>query len=148
MRLNYQNSSNFGHYTAFSWLQQLHEYLGNLTVNFYVKVNSYAKTLLIAFGTGYKRVSLYINSRVTYATGEVSNQEDKGLYSNQESTMGRDGRGSVVPTLLVGKEPKHFMSSLKGQIRSYTTRSRTKDLAPVQEQAVEIPKGLQILAKH
>lgn len=148
MRLNYQNSSNFGHNTALSWLQQLHEYLSTLKVNIYLQGYSYAKTLLNAFGTDYKRVSLFINPRVIYATGEVSKARSKGLNKNLELIDLRDGRGSVVPVFLAGKGPKYPMSLFKGQVRSYVTRSITNNLAPVQEQQVEIPKGLQILAKH
>lgn len=99
MRLNYQNSSNFGYNSTFLWIQHLHEYLGNLEVNIYSKGNSMAKTLLIAFRTGYKRVSLIINSRVIYATEEVSQ-----LSINIQ----RDGRGSVVPITLIGKGAKYF----------------------------------------
>jgi len=162
MRLNYQNSSNFGHNTAYSWYQQLHEYLSSFKVNIYLQGYSYTKTLLIAFGTCYKRVSLLIKSRVAYATGEVSKWKD--IWSDlgfqftallnwtsenpNISNQFRDGRGSVVPILLVGKGPKHLRRPRMGQIRSYVTRSRKKSLAPVQEQPVEIPKGLRILAKH
>jgi len=120
-------------------------------VNIYLQGYSYAKTLLIVFGTDYKRVSLFINSRVTYATGEVSKAISKGLNNNLELIGFRDGRGSVVPVVLTGKGPKYPTSLLflnKGQVRSYVTRSGTHNLAPVQEQPVEIPKGLQILAKH
>lgn len=148
MRLNYQNSSNFGHNSALSWLQQLHDYLSTLKVNIYLQGHSYAKTLLIALGTDYKRVSLFINSRVTYVTGEVSGARGDRLNKNLELIKFRDGRGSVVPVLLTGKGPKYLTSLFKGQVRSYVTRSRTNNLAPVQEQPVEIPKGLQILAKH
>lgn len=138
MRLNYQNSSNFGCYSAYSWIQLLHKYLGSLKVKIYFKGFSITKTLLIAFRTGYKRVSLFINSRVTYATGEVS------LSSNSRK---RDGRGSVVPINNIGKGPKHFTKPLIGQVRSYTTKSGTNNLAPVEEQP-ETPKGFVILAKH
>jgi len=146
MRLNYQNSSNFGHDSALSWFQQLHGYFSTLKMNIYLQGYSYAKTLLIVFGTYYKRVSLFIKLRVAYATGEVSRLEDKKF--NLKLTMNRDGRGSVVPILLIGKGPKYLTNLGIGQVRSYTTRSRIKNLAPVQEQQVEIPKGLQILAKH
>ena len=148
MRLNYQNSSSHGHNTALSWFQLLHDYLSTRKVNIYLSGYSYAKSLLIAFGTCYKRVSSFIKLRVIYATGEVSVQSRKGLSLNPIFTVDRDGRGSVVPMLLVGKGPKHFTNPLNGQVRSYVTRSRTNNLAPVQEQPVEIPKGLQILAKH
>lgn len=126
MRLNYQNSSNFGHNTALPWLQLLHGYLSTLKVKIYLRGHTYAKTLLIAFGTDYKRVSFFI--KVAYATGEVSTIWHKD----------RDGRGSVVP--VTGKGPKYFTK----QVRSYVTRSRVNNLAPVQEQE----KGLQLLAKH
>lgn len=150
MRLNYQNSSNFGHNSALPWYQQLHGYLSTLKVKIYLRGYSYAKTLLIVFRTGYKRVSLFIKLRVAYATGEVSKQGNKGSkWDNQHIlTCNRDGRGSVVPMLLIGKGPKYFTTPGKGQVRSYTTRSRTKNLTSVQKSAVEIPKGLQILAKH
>ena len=59
-----------------------------------------------------------------------------------------DGRGFVVPVLLAGKGPKYLTKAVKLQVRSYVIRSRTSNLAPVQEQPLEIPKGLQILAKH
>lgn len=72
MRLNYQNSSNFGHNSALPWLQQLHGYLSTLEVKIYSQGHSSVKTLLSAFKTDYKRVSLFIKLRVTYATGEVS----------------------------------------------------------------------------
>lgn len=148
MRLNYQNSSNFGHNSALPWLQLLHGYLSSLEVKIYSQGHSYAKTLLIAFGTGYKRVSLIINLRVAYATGEVSNLGYNGIDNKPLLNTDRDGRGSVVPVFLTGKGPKHLTRLPWSQVRSYTTRSRTKNLAPVQEQPVEIPKGLRLLAKH
>ena len=58
--------------------------------------------------------------------------------------MKRDGRGSVVPILYIGKGPKYFMQNF---IRSYVTRGGTNSLDSVQNQP-DIPKGLQILAKH
>ena len=95
------------------------------------------KTLLIAFRTGYKRVSLFINLRVIQATGEVS-----------DPYLGiRDGRGSVVPIYTIGKGPKYLTNSLIGKVRSYSTSSEKISLATVQEQS-DIPKGLRILAKH
>jgi group II intron reverse transcriptase/maturase len=133
MRLNYQNSSNFGNDFAYLWIQLLHRYLGSLEMKIYSKGNSSTETLLTAFWTGYKRVSLFIKSRVAYATGEVSPQ--------------RDGRGSVVPILQIGKGPKHLTRPFTAQVRSYVTRSGMTNLAPVQDQP-EIPKGLRILAKH
>jgi group II intron reverse transcriptase/maturase len=140
MRLNYQNSSNFGSYHTCLWFQLLHRYLGSLKVKIYFKGFSKTKTLLIAFRTGYKRVSLFIKSRVAYATGEVSfaTTIKKG-----------DGRGSVVPILQIGKGPKHLVKLVfkSHHTRSYVTRSGTNSPAPVEEQPV-IPKGLQILAKH
>ena len=58
----------------------------------YKRGKPYTKTLLTAFRTGYKRVSLFI-TRVTYATGEVSKDRDSfNIY------IDRDGRGSIVPT--------------------------------------------------
>jgi len=137
MRLNYQNSSNFGSDYACLWQQLLHRYLGPLMVKIYIKGYSMTETLLIAFRTCYKRVSLFINikSRAVYATGEVS-------YS---SNLIRDGRGSVVPNLRIGKGPKHFMKI--PFLRSHVTRSGMSSLAPVHEQR-ETPKGLKILAKH
>ena len=138
MRLNYQNSSNFGSDFAHLWFQLLHRYFGPLKVKIYFIGISKTKTLLIAFRTGYKRVSLFINPRVTYATGEVS------LYININTG---DGRGSVVPILRIGKGPKHFakFGSLPNLTRSYVIKSGTKSMAPVQKQP---PKGLKILAKH
>lgn len=140
MRLNCQNSSNFGSDNAYLWFQLLHRYLSPLKVKIYFKGFSMTETLLIAFGTGYKRVSLFIKLRVAYATGEVSFS-----YNNRKG----DGRGSVVPILQIGKGPKHFanLGYLPNLTRSYVTRSGMKNLAPVQEQP-DIPKGLQILAKH
>ena len=141
MRLNYQNSSNLGSDRACLCLQLIQRYLGSLKVHIYFKGNSTTETLLIAFRTGYKRVSLFINQRVAYATGEVSSK----MYINTR----RDGRGSVIPILLknthIGKGPKYFMK--QNFVRSYVTRSGTSSLAPVQEQP-KTPKGLQILAKH
>jgi len=135
MRLNYQNSSNFGSDHACLWHQLLHRYLGPLVVKIYIKGYSMTETLLNAFRTCYKRVSLFIKSRAVYATGEVS-------YSTR---LKRDGRGFVVPILLIGKGPKHFTKT--PFVRSHVTRSGMSSLAPVQEQN-ETPKGLQILAKH
>lgn len=111
-----------------------------MKVKIYFKGFSKTKTLLIAFRTGYKRVSLFIKSRVAYATGEVS-------FST--TTKKGDGRGSVVPILQIGKGPKHLVRLVSKLhfTRSYVTRSGTKSLDPVEEQPV-IPKGLQILAKH
>jgi hypothetical protein len=141
MRLNYQNSNNFGSDYAYLLNQLLHRYLGYLKVKIYFKGNSLTETLLNTFRTSYKRVSLFINLRVAYATGEIS-QSPLGYFK-------RDGRGSVVPILQIGKGPKYFTRSILkfGQVRSHITRSGTNSLAPVQEQA-EIPKGLRILAKH
>jgi hypothetical protein len=109
-------------------------------VKIYFKGFSITKTLLIAFRTGYKRVSSIIKSRVTHATGEVS-------FSTKPKKG--DGRGSVVPILQIGKGPKHLNRVVykSHPIRSYVTKSGTKSPAPVEEQPV-IPKGLQILAKH
>jgi hypothetical protein len=85
-------------------------------VKIYFKGFSITETLLIAFRTDYKRVSLFIKSRVAYATGEVSffKTNNKG-----------DGRGSVVPILQVGKGPKHFvrLDSISHPTRSYITKS-------------------------
>jgi group II intron reverse transcriptase/maturase len=174
MRLNYQNSSNFGTDFAYLWLLLLHRYSSHLRVNFYFKGNSKTGTLLIAFRTGYKRVSLNTKLRVTCATGEVSNPCNWSLSSVKHSnsltlllnkskakeqgllprdrlkTKGNgDGRGSVVPPHHVGKGPKHLVwtPNKANQIRSYATRSGTTNLAPVKEQ-LEYPKGLRILAKH
>ena len=140
MRLNYQNSSNLGINFAYLWLQLLHRYLRPFKMNTCFEGYSKTKTSLIAFRTNYKKVSLIINSRAAYATGEVC----------QFMT---DGRGSVVP---YGKGPKYFVNDFclcksKGTnvnfTRSHVTRRGMKSLAPVQEQS-EIPKGLEILAKH
>lgn len=140
MRLNYQNSSNFGSDLANLWFQLLHRYLGSLKVKIYFKGFSITETLLIAIRTGYNRVSLFIKSRVAYATGEVSfcTKNNKG-----------DGRGSVVPIFKVGKGPKHFvrLDSRSKPTRSYVTKSGMNSTASVEKQPV-IPKGLQILAKH
>ena len=146
MRLNYQNSSNLGHNAALSWFQLLHDYLGTLKVKIYLQSYSYIGTLLIAFGTHYKRVSLFIKSRVACATGEVSN--DTRWPIQEQGNISRDGRGSVVPIFLIGKGPKHLMSRKLGQVRSHTTRSGKKNLVSVEKQPVETPKGLQFLAKH
>ena len=91
------------------------------------------KTLLNVFRTCYKRVSLFIKSRAVYAISEVSTR------------LKRDGRGFVVPILLIRKEPKYFMKT--SFVRSHVTRSRMSSLASVLVQN-EISKGLQILAKH
>lgn len=147
MRLNYQNLSNFGHNTAFSWYQQLHDYLSTHKVKIYFLGYSYVKTLLNALRTYYKRVSLFINSRVIYTTGEVFRLRDNECC-NSFLITNEDGRGSVVPIHLIGKGPKHYTSLKIGQVRSYVTRSGTNNLALVQGQLVEIPKGLQVLAKH
>lgn len=147
MRLNYQNLSNFGSNSTFSWYQQLHDYLSTLKVKIYFLGYSYAKTLLNAFRTCYKRVSLIINSRVIHATGEVSELRDNECCNSFSITNG-DGRGFVVLMHLIRKEPKHFTCHKIGQVRSYATRSGRSNLAPVQGQQVEIPKGLQVLAKH
>lgn len=140
MRLNYQNSSNFGSNHANLWFQLLDRYLGSLKLKTYFKGFSKTKTLLIAFRTGYKRVSLFIKLRVIYATGEVF------FFATSEK---RDGRGSVIPILQIGKGPKYLLGLVFGYqpTRSYVTRSRTKSPATVKEQPV-ILKGLQILAKH
>ena len=147
MRLNYQNSSNFGYNSTFSWYQQLHDYLSTLKVKIYLLGYSYAKTLLNLFRTCYKRVSLIINSRVIHATGEVSELRDNECCNSFSITNG-DGRGFVVLMHLIRKEPKHFTCHKIGQVRSYATKSGRSNLALVQGQEVEIPKGLQVLAKH
>jgi hypothetical protein len=121
MRLNYQNSSKFGNNYAYLWLQLLHRYLGPLKVKTSFKGFSMIETLLIAFRTDYKRVSLFIKSRVAYATGEVSKPYNRN----------GDGRGSVVPILQIGKGPKHFVKLGSNQIRSYVNRSGMNSLAPV-----------------
>lgn len=139
MRLNYQNSSNFGSHYACLWHQLLHRHLSPLVVKIYIKGYSMTETLLNAFRTCYKRVSLFIKSRAVYATGEVS-------YSTR---LKRDGRGFVVPILLIGKGPKHFTKTQF--VRSHVTRSGMSSLAPVRlfsSIPVETPKGLKILAKH
>ena len=131
MRLNYQNSSNLGKYFAYLWFQLLHRYPRPFERKTCFEGNSKTKTLLNAFRTNYKRVSLIINSRAAYATGEVC--------------FITDGRGSVVP---YGKGPKHFVNyTTMNFTKSHVTRSKIKSLVPVQEQP-EIPKGLEILAKH
>ena len=147
MRLNYQNSSNFGSNSTFSWYQQLHDYLSTLKVQIYLLGNSYAKTLLKTFRTCYKKVSLFTNSRVIGATGEVSELRDNECCNSFSNTKG-DGRGFVVLMHPIRKVPKHFTSHKTGQVRSYAITSRRNYLAPVQGQQVETPKGLQVLAKH
>ncbi len=137
MRLNYQNSSDFGSHHVHSCLQLIHENLSNLWVKIYHQGHSIIEALLIAFRTGYKRVSLFIKTRVAYATGEVFPKEYTSI------TRG-DGRGQVVPGS-PGKGPKHPPESKAG--RSYSTRSKKSCSAPVQEPRV-IPKGQRILAKH
>jgi len=133
MRLNYQNSSNFKSYYTCLWHQLLYRYLGPLVVKIYTKGYSMTETLLNAFRTCYKRVSLFIKSRAVYTTSEVSTR------------LKRDGRGFVVPILLIRKGPKYFTKT--PFVRSYVTRSRMSSLTPILVQN-EIPKGLQILAKH
>lgn len=146
MRLNYQNSSNFGNDLANLWFQLLHRYLGSLKVKIYFKGFSITKTLLNSFRTGYKRVSLFFKSRVAYATGEVS-----CIKKDLKKKKG-DGRGSVVPILHFGKGSKHFVLPFNlfriGLTRSYVTRSGTNSPAPVEEQKKNVPKGLRVLAKH
>jgi len=75
-------------------------------VNIYFKGISLTETLLNAFRTGYKRVSLFINSRVAYATGEVSQSP-----SGRGADLKRDDRGYVVPMLQIGKGTKYFTRS-------------------------------------
>ena len=99
----------------------------------YTKGYSMTKTLLNIFRTCYKRVCLFIKSRAVYATSEVSTR------------LKRDGRGFVVPILLIGKGPKYFTKI--PFMRSHVTRSRMSSLVLVLVQN-ETPKGLQILAKH
>lgn len=70
----------------------------------YFKGISLTEPLLIAFRTGYKRVSLFINSIVAYAIGEVSQSPFGDLK--------RDDRGSVVLMLQIGKGPKYFTRSI------------------------------------
>ena len=145
MRLNYQNSSNFGHNSVYPRLRQSLGYFNPSEVNIYSRGHSYVKTLLIAFGTCYKRVSLLINSRVAHATGEVPCAK---LRPCRNSAQG-DDRGPVVstPRPLVEKGPK-YLAGLLEQARSYATRSRKSKLATVEAHPVAIPKGIRILAKH
>lgn len=147
MRLNYQNSSTFGYNTTLSWYQQLHDYLSTHEVKIYLLGYPYAKTILNTFRTYYKRVSLFNNLRVIHATGEVSYLRDNECCISFSNTNG-DGRGFVVLMHLIRKEPKHFTSHKIGQVRSYATRSGRNILAPVEGQEVELPKGIQVLAKH
>lgn len=137
IRLNYRNLSNFGRDAAYLWYQKLHKYFSFPVVNVYTWGHSLAKTLLTVFRTDCKKVSLFINLRVTYVTGEIF----KFKYKFKEV------RGSIVP-IYIGKGPKHFTLSLKGQVRSYVTRSSIDNLASVKNQSEKIPKGLSILAKH
>lgn len=147
MRLNYQNSSNFGNDLANLWFQLLHRYLGSLKVKIYFKGFSITKTLLNSFRTGYKRVSLFFKSRVAYATGEVSCKKACVFIKKKG-----DGRGSVVPILHFGKGSKHFVRMVNTfqPTRSYVTRSGTNSTAPVEEQKIfqKKSKGLRVLAKH
>lgn len=137
MRVNSQNSSNFGHDSAIIWKQLLHIFSGCLKMKIYFKDNSKTGTLLIALGTGYKRVSLIIKSRVLYAIGEVLS-----TLNNR-----KDGRGSVVP-FKYGKGSKYLYNP-KGQYRSYSTRSKENKLVSVQRQPdPRIAKDYETLAKH
>ena len=143
MRLNYQNSSNFGHNSVYPRLRQSLGYFSSSEVNIYSWGYSYVKTLLIAFGTHYKRVSLLIKSRVAHVTGEVPCVKSRLCRNSAQ----RDDRGSVVSTPLAEKGPKYLTDPL-GQVRSYATRSRKSKLATVEAHPVAIPKGIRILAKH
>lgn len=139
MRLNYQNSNNFGNNFANLWFQLLYRYLSSLKVKIYFKGFSLTKTLLNVFKTGYKRVSLFFKSKVAYSIGEVF------FFFRKK----KDDRGFVVPILLVGKGSTYFVRLVTKfyLTRLYTTRSEMKSLASVEEQQVT-PKGLQVLAKH
>lgn len=92
MRLNYQNSSYFGHDSAVLWVLLLHRSLSYSKVKIYFRGNSKTKALLIVFGTDNKRISLLIIIRVINAIGEVS----CNLGSIVPKLAG-DGRGPVVP---------------------------------------------------
>jgi len=102
MMLNYKNSSNLGNDFAYLWKQLLHRYLNISKVKIYFRDFSKLETLLIVFRTGYKRVSLFIKSRVVYATGEISKLN---LYYYINSI--KDDRGFIVPK--IGKKPKNFI---------------------------------------
>jgi retron-type reverse transcriptase len=121
MRLYYQNLSNLGHNSA---LSKLIDNLNTLKLNIYFQGYSKIETLLNNFRTDYKKISLYINSRVLYATGDIS--------------FFWDDRGSIVP---FGKGSKHPSGS-------YNTRSKYNNPAPVKELSIEKSKGLEILTKH
>jgi group II intron reverse transcriptase/maturase len=153
MRLNYQNSSYFGHDSAGLWVLLLHKSLGNLKVKIYFKGYSNTKALLIVFGTDNKKVSLIIklvinlinNSRVINAIGEVFLNLDLNKAKQSE-----DGRGYVVPVVITGKGAKHVYKPSGVQYRSYTTRCEKNKLVPVSEQPIIIAlsKDYEILAKH
>jgi ATP synthase alpha/beta family, nucleotide-binding domain len=78
----------------------------------------------------------------------VPSNEVKGLYVLPWKSPKRlgDGRGSVVPSDLLGKGPKHLDLAV-ASTRSYTTRSEINKQGSV-ESLQEMPKSLQILAKH
>lgn len=138
MRVNYLNSSFFGHDSARIWKQLLQIFPGCLKVKIYFKDNSKTGTLLIALGTGNKRVSLTINSRVLYAIGEVL---------SHLTHDGEDGRGSVV--LLSNRKGSNSLYSPIGQYRSYSTRSKANKLVSVRRQPdPRITKDYETLAKH
>jgi hypothetical protein len=143
MRLNYQNSSYFGHDAADLWMLLLHRSLSYLKVNIYFKGYSNTKALLIVFGTDNKRVSLTINLRVINAIGEVFLNLDPNKPKRSE-----DGRGSVVPVFITGKGAKYLYKPFG--VRSYTTRSEKNKLVPVSEQPIinALSKDYEILAKH
>jgi hypothetical protein len=148
MRLNYQNSSYFGHDSADLWVLLLHISLGYLKVKIYFKGYSNTKALLIVFGTDNKRVSLTINSRVINAIGEVF----LNLNPNK-SKRSEDGRGSVVPVVITGKGAKYIYKPFQiggVQYRSYSTRSEKNKSVPVSEQPIvnALSKDYEILAKH
>ena len=144
MRLNYQNSSNFGHDSVYPRLRQSLGYFNSSEVKIYSWGYSYVKTLLIAFGTGYKRVSLLIKIQESHTLPVKSPCVKLRLGRNSAQ---RDDRGSVISTPLVEKGPKYLTSSQE-QTRSYATRSRRSKLATVEAHPVAIPKGIRILAKH
>jgi hypothetical protein len=148
MRLNCQSLSCFGSYSACPWFSLLHGYSDTLVVKIYIKGYSYIGALLIAFRTYNEKTSLIITriicnsykwtEQVSHATGEVLGKVN----------LIKDGRGFVVAVNSV-KGPKHLNNcGTSHQLRSYSTRSRTNKLAPVQEQSEEISKDLLILAKH
>lgn len=159
MRLNYQNSSFFGHYSAYIRTQLLLIYSNYLKGKIYFKVISKIGTLLIALRTGNKRVSLIINLRVIYAIGEVLHTyELRYLYESSQLRLEKtakgvlfnflglkDGRGPVVVCKTKGSKYLQRYSNIF--CRSYTTKSKknkSEEVCPLPNYS----KDYEILAKH